>query len=72
MTVQELINGLNTIEDKSKTIGYNLINLETKHKEFVTIDPTIGINEYEDIVELQYDITDIIRKACNKMKEIHK
>lgn len=50
MTVQELIDNLNTIEDKDKPIGYAIRN------HFLTLDNTVGILEYADVVELQHEI----------------
>jgi|GEM_PF-4394639 len=51
MTTQELINILETkIKDKSKPIGYNV------NGEFRTLDDLVGINEWEDVIELQYEL----------------
>lgn len=51
MTVQELINSLQTIEDKSKLIGYR-----TGGNEFKTLDDLIGILEWKDAVILQHEV----------------
>ena len=50
MDVQELINNLNNVEDKSKVIGYAVLG------NFLTLDNLVGVNEYADVVELQHEI----------------
>jgi len=50
MTVKELIDNLNTIEDKEKLIGYAMKG------HFLTLDNMVGVNEYQDVVELQHEI----------------
>jgi len=50
MTVNELIETLNDIEDKNKVIGYSVSG------QFKTIDDMVGVNEYRDVVELQHII----------------
>ena len=50
MTVQQLIDNLNTIEDKEKLIGYAMKG------HFLTLDNMVGVNEYQDVVELQHEI----------------
>ncbi|WP_346938226.1 hypothetical protein [uncultured Clostridium sp.] len=50
MTTQELINILEKTKDKSKPIGY-MVN-----REFKTLDSLVGVCEWEDMVELQYEL----------------
>lgn len=50
MTTQELINILEKIKDKTKPIGYNV------RGQFRTLDNMLGVNEYEDVIELQHEI----------------
>lgn len=51
MTTQELINILEAnVKDKSKPIGYSVKG------DFKTLDELVGINEWEDVIELQYEL----------------
>lgn len=51
MTVQQLINILEAnVKDKSKPIGYSVKG------DFKTLDELVGINEWKDVVELQYEL----------------
>lgn len=51
MTVQQLIDILEAnVKDKSKQIGFSIKG------EFKTLDELVGINEWKDFVELQYEL----------------
>lgn len=50
MNVEELSEILSKIKDKKKPIGYFV------RGEFKTLDNMIGVNEYEELVELQYEV----------------
>lgn len=51
ITIQELINVLNTIKDKSKIIGFR-----GGLGEFRTIDSLVGVSEWADVVELNNEV----------------
>lgn len=60
MTVQELINILSRVKNKDKLVGYSI------NGEFKTLDNLIGVSEYADCIEFQYDLTDEFRSAIKE------
>lgn len=51
MTTQQLIDILEAnVKDKSKPIGFSVKG------EFRTLDDLVGINEWKDVIELQYEL----------------
>lgn len=50
MNVEELSEILSKINNKQKPIGYYV------NGQFRTLDSMFGVNEYEDVVELQHEI----------------
>lgn len=51
MTTQQLIDILEVnVKDKSKPMGFSVKG------EFRTLDDLVGINEWKDVVELQYEL----------------
>lgn len=62
MTVAELIDILNRVEDKNKFVGYWI------NGDFKPLDGMIGVSEYTDCVVLQHDITDEVQEAIRKYK----
>lgn len=62
MTIQELINELEKIEDKSKTIGISY--LDNEFTNLLRCENTISLVAYEDI-DIRTDINDYDNLSCD-------
>lgn len=84
MLVKEFIGILNKIENKNKNVGYDVIDVENRKKEFKFLSKTDGVKEHENYVELKCieednknipkmtvkDLINLLNKIKNKEKVI--